>query len=303
MSIIIYGGNAQSIETSKIAFPRPLHLKTFSLATTPVIITLQGKQNDFPPIATGFFYELESSIYFVTAKHVVSGFNYFNSLECLDPDGSTPINIKIYAVFGPDNKKAKIDFGRVERTIDLKTDAAQCIIGKDTIVFGNTVDLFVTKIITWENNNFTEEEVNSRPFFQDSRLSKLITTVGDELFLLGYPLRSFAGFKTPIWKSGTLASEPDLEISPAGSFLIDVNSTSGMSGGPILRRVIKGFGVDEHGNEKNSTGYKLVGLYSGRALTAEEGSKSSFSLGFGWTIDCVHEIISTNQYLDLTLNK
>lgn len=114
--------------------------------------------------------------------------------------------------------------------------------------------------------------------------------VGADVFVLGYPLSSYEGLRTPIWKRGAIASEPSFKIEPQGTFLVDVNSAGGMSGGPILRRVAtmtadnKDAGVIQEFYDE-----MLIGIYSGRALSASEGS---FVLGYGWPVDMIHEIIS-----------
>jgi hypothetical protein len=59
--------------------------------------------------------------------------------------------------------------------------------------------------------------------------------VGMEVFILGYPFgASPPAF--PVWKRGTIASEPDLARLTQGYYLVDTASRPGMSGAPVILR-------------------------------------------------------------------
>lgn len=75
-------------------------------------------------------------------------------------------------------------------------------------------------------------------FLNDNIFKPIVTNVGDDCFILGYPLRNYEGLMLPIWKRGSLASETPLGLEGRPIFLVDAATTAGMSGSPIIRRVV-----------------------------------------------------------------
>jgi hypothetical protein len=61
----------------------------------------------------------------------------------------------------------------------------------------------------------------------------LAVRIGMDVFILGYPFGSPPpGF--PVWKRGSIASEPDLTRIGTGYMLVDTASRPGMSGAPVI---------------------------------------------------------------------
>lgn len=58
--------------------------------------------------------------------------------------------------------------------------------------------------------------------------------VGSEIFIVGFPYGYGFNEVMPIWKRGTIASEPLLNESQLPRFLIDANTNPGMSGAPVF---------------------------------------------------------------------
>jgi hypothetical protein len=63
----------------------------------------------------------------------------------------------------------------------------------------------------------------------------LLVGIGMDVFVLGYP---FGPGKTglPVWKRGSIASEPDLVPQVENYLLVDTASRPGMSGSPVILR-------------------------------------------------------------------
>jgi hypothetical protein len=124
----------------------------------------------------------------------------------------------------------------------------------------------------------------------ECKFEKLFHMAGNDLMIVGYPLSSYDGAMLPIWKRGSLATEPLAAVDGKPMFFVDAASTQGMSGSPVVRRVfgpaamadltIKGDAivVDE-----------FVGVYAGRL-----GSKDleRVNLGYAWHGVLVDQIIS-----------
>lgn len=285
MTDIKYGGSGGSHAWSEIAFPSP-PLHTSSLATTPIeVLDLEG--NVFCH-GTGFAYRRKGAVYLVTAWHVVSGRNFFDGK--LNPNGLIPNRLRIFVP----------SFAQTGETLTISSNSAELLLSDEAIEtlvkppepFGFPVDVAVAKIPfrTTKSGIFTSKGLDDFSWGIDERTHAPIqSTVGANIFVLGYPLSTYEELKTPIWKQGSLASEPSLSVSPQGAFLVDVNSTQGMSGGPIVRRVST-FTADnkDTGCIQEFYDEMVIGIYSGRALSKKE---ASFILGYGWPIDFVHKMI------------
>jgi hypothetical protein len=54
--------------------------------------------------------------------------------------------------------------------------------------------------------------------------------------IVGFPLGETASGAFPIWKTGHIASDPDVDYRSDPVFLVDATTRSGMSGSPVYRR-------------------------------------------------------------------
>ncbi len=76
--------------------------------------------------------------------------------------------------------------------------------------------------------------------------------IGMDVFVLGYPF-GFSPPGLPIWKRGSVASEPDIVHLADGFLLIDTASRPGMSGAPVIRRSWGAHTLAGGGTSSNST--------------------------------------------------
>jgi Trypsin-like peptidase domain len=115
--------------------------------------------------------------------------------------------------------------------------------------------------------------------------------IGMEVFILGYPFKiELPAF--PVWKRGSIASEPQLVRFITDYILVDTASRPGMSGAPVIRRswtnqtVTPGVGalVDTPLN-------KFIGVYSGRVPTDHS---QEAQIGLVWDGSLIDEIIAGN---------
>lgn len=104
--------------------------------------------------------------------------------------------------------------------------------------------------------------------------------------VIGYPLGLATGGNWPIWKTGHIASDPDLDFQPGTpAFLIDATTRSGMSGSPVVLRLNGGFGTRQGGYLlAGGTSTKFMGVYSGRIREESE-------IGTVWRPFVIHEIL------------
>ncbi len=141
-------------------------------------------------------------------------------------------------------------------------------------------------------------EVSSRPNFmvtlQDMGFENLFTHVGSEVFVVGYPFKDNQDPYLPLWKRGSIASEPLMPWDGKPIFMIDAASRPGMSGSPVFRRV---FGpaptLDNNSsiviNHMAVMTTQFAGVYSGH-LTKED---ENLTIGIAWHGSLVSEILAS----------
>ena len=127
-------------------------------------------------------------------------------------------------------------------------------------------------------------------------------SIMDDVFIIGYPWGLSGGNEVlPIFKKGSIASEPDVNQSNLPRILVDSRTTEGNSGSPVI---VSHSGYYLH--NKNSpeeaiigTLHAFLGIYSGR-LTADElenlgaSNKEVTELGIVWKEEVIQEIIEGN---------
>jgi len=303
MTNIKYGGDGSSYEWTEIAFPKPF-INSTSLAVTPIEILDCNDQ--ICAHGSSFVYIFNGSKYLVTAWHNISGKNFFTRER--NPNGLIPIKFIIYKPgFEQNGTNLKIMSNSLE--INLDEDGLK-IIDSPPNVFGADVDIAVLLLSISDSKfgKFSAKGLDDFTWGIPAATDLLIrTSAGSDVFLLGYPLDAYSGQKTPIWKRGIISNEPTFSIEPKCSFLIDVNSARGMSGGPIVRRVTTAvFNNLEDGVIEEGFVERILGVYSGRVILGSKSdiqSDSGFVLGYGWPIDIVNEIINSQQSLTMLVNE
>src|SRR5262249_58998676 len=115
----------------------------------------------------------------------------------------------------------------------------------------------------------------------------LLVQIGMDVFVLGYP---FGPGKTglPVWKRGSIASEPDLVPHVENYLLVDTASRPGMSGSPVILRT---YGTHVSPGEVTvaaGAANKFIGVYSGRLHTQDP---LEAQIGMVWSATFIDEII------------
>jgi len=138
--------------------------------------------------------------------------------------------------------------------------------------------------------------------------------IGTDLFIVGYPYGIETEGFFPIWKKGSVASEPLTPQNKLARFYIDAFTTPGMSGSPVFacenRQVFDASHDTFNALEKHESGeisaldaldlinldelkkpyqkkhFKLVGIYSGRMLNGERDP----GLGIVWKTELIEEM-------------
>jgi hypothetical protein len=127
------------------------------------------------------------------------------------------------------------------------------------------------------------------PFVNHFQFESLFHVTGDTCFVVGYPFRNYTGNMIPIWKNGTLASEPFFPVDNKPMFLLDTLTKDGMSGSPVFRRVFgPSAGANMTMNLDSMVRTEFVGVYSGRMSSPEFAQAG---LGIAWYANRIPRIL------------
>jgi Trypsin-like peptidase domain len=115
--------------------------------------------------------------------------------------------------------------------------------------------------------------------------------IGMEVFILGYPFEVTPP-AYPVWKRGSIASEPELVRLTGDYYLVDTASRPGMSGAPVVLRSWHNHMVTPGVTAVTDTPLnRFIGIYSGRRSTKVDEAQ----IGMVWHELVIHEIIVGNK--------
>ena len=119
--------------------------------------------------------------------------------------------------------------------------------------------------------------------------------VSDDCFIIGYPFKEHRYLGLPIWKKGSIATEPTVNENQLPKLLVDTATRSGLSGSPVVYQRTGIHKVGKDGKMKNDSIIGLIrgflGVYSGRIGEGELKAQ----LGIVWKKKVIDEIIKGNK--------
>lgn len=260
-----------------------------SLMTTPVWLHNGARQVSQ---GTGFFYanmrgDVADAVFLVTNYHVVTG----HAPESTAPRMGDRIRFALH--------QDEYDLEKFAHYEMPLYDARGAPIWVQSTEFPKA-DLVLVPL--------PKQPVPLRVFTEDHTRTDLKIRASSAVTLLGYPYGFFdQRHLLPIWKTGHVATEPDVDFEGDPTFLVDVSAFPGMSGSPVLA-VMAGIYEGEDGVMRSGRVRKLLGIFSampvvnrpGRATSADTGQAApstsiSLQLGYVWKSALIVDIARRYQ--------
>ena len=226
--------------------------------------------------ATAFSITWEGQHYLVTNWHVVAGRNP-DTNECLDKNLSIPN--KLLVSF---HSSASLGIWKII-VIDLLDLEGQPVWIEHPL--GSMIDVVVIPLLELNDIKIYPLDLSLADF-------DMVPMPAMPISIIGYPLGLTAGESWPIWKTGHIASDPDIDFQPGRpAFLIDATTRSGMSGSPAILR--QDSYMKKSGDQILASGLatKFMGIYSGRIHKDSE-------IGRVWRPFVLKEILSGRLIFD-----
>ena len=226
-------------------------------------------------IATGFIWEHENTNYLVTNWHVMTGFHP-ETHQPIREDGSTPDVLRIWFHIAE-------HLGKWESLNLPLFDNQGRPCWKEHKTFRSNVDVAVIRLDV--PDKFRVFPLNKRPF------DEFRVEISQDVFIVGFPRGITGAGRLPIWKRGSIASEPEVNMDQLPKLLIDSMTREGMSGSPVIAQYV---GVYKENPESPDPfdwigmGRKFLGVYSGR-LPGQDIFEAQ--LGIVWKASTINEII------------
>jgi hypothetical protein len=252
-------------------------MHAFSLSTAKLDLLRGGKAWTS---ATSFFYASDGQIFLITNWHVITGVHPHTLRAMNEKTGFLPDAVRIHW-------KQFLHVGEQTAVQSQSIDLPLYDADMRPLWFEHSkkhsVDLAALLIDLSNFPDWANKAIND--IEQEARLT---AEVGLDCFILGYPQGLPGPALTPIWKRGSIATEPHPQHV---TFLVDSASREGMSGAPVIARhsgIFGGAGPAIADDSVIGTVENFVGIYAGRIGDDQLG----FQLGTVWKKDLLEDLIS-----------
>ena len=255
-----------------------------------VPLTLRAQNNERLGNATGFFWRgAAGRTYLVSNRHVFTG-NHYQTNACLRNDSAFPMTIEYPRMVDVQHPH--------ERTIHaarLCDEAGNSPSWQGHPIHNDVaVDVSFIEIPKAASDSTFVIAVNDQPEYECNKLLKRYPP-GFELIVTGFFLKDRPTGYFPTYIRAFVASEMDALYHGKSAFLIDAQTSSGMSGSPVFAT---GLDVVDP-TKKFGGGFKttspFVGIYSGRITEQENGRVRELQVGVVWRRELISEMIACHE--------
>lgn len=245
---------------------QPISIDPLSIRSLYLVLTKGNKQLS---IATGFVVEKDKKRYLITNWHVLSG-RHPQTNQPIEKNGDVPDSVHIVH-----HAKQLGNWVEKQETLYDKKGNKRWHEHKD----GKAVDVVALPLEHITN------DVQIYPFDLALANSDIVPEVAMPVSIIGFPLGLTSARVFPIWKTGHIASDPDLDYNSEPLFLIDATTRGGMSGSPVVLRMTGGYKARSGDTRYTSKSITLfLGVYSGRLPGDSE-------IGRVWRSRLIQEIL------------
>lgn len=233
---------------------KAMAVEHLSMITTPVILL---KGNETISQGTGFYFGLQDSskgnvLFLVTNYHVLTG---YSPKESKPPKGD---NVIFFLHKDANNPG---DVNQIRFPLFTKNGKPIWLSSKDyphadVAVIPLVHSLYSDAKVFGISEEWTGGNIKIRPT--------------SKITLIGYPYGYYDKKNwLPIWKTGNIASEPDINFEEKPLFLIDISAFPGMSGSPAFAIA---YGAYETIEGPTTVGHvqKFLGIYASMQMLKEE---------------------------------
>ncbi|MBX3045538.1 MAG: trypsin-like peptidase domain-containing protein [Anaerolineales bacterium] len=249
------------------------------LSRIPLFIQIFSRENQLG-IATGFTYTKGGQNFLITNWHNVTGRNPASD-KLINSELMEPTSLAIW--FHTKINEEELTWKPIQYQLHNKAGKPQWL---EHPTYGSSVDVVAIPLtLPEEIELFPINETN----FSDFRIQ-----VSQDVFVLGFPRGITGSGKLPIWKRGSIASEPTANLDGLPKCLIDTATREGMSGAPVFVRFTGIYMKDPKklaADDWLGQGDQFLGIYSGRII--ERTDELAAQLGIVWKAQVIDEILST----------
>lgn len=255
-----------------------------SLAAIKVFLARRNEgQSTRGGSGTGFLWQKDDDLFLVTNWHNVCAWDPIQD-KALSENAFTPNLIEFTIELRQDLPDGRIKRDRREVKVELYDDEGPRWLEHPK--FGRKVDVIAIHIGKIGSATLLHQPLNLYSDFVD-----FVASVGDEAFVLGFPLGLDSGPGLPIWKRASIASEPHYDLDHLPKLLIDTATRKGMSGGPVIavrRGLIAPSEAKSSSEHYIGSAETFLGVYSGRVGDDPLGVQ----LGIVWKARVIDEIVA-----------
>ena len=273
-------------------------------STSTILIETFGAEGKRLCQATAFFYGgANGRLHLVTNWHVVTGRD--PNTPSQSSTGAVPLVLRCrihrLARRDDDGKFFFRPFAPVCLNLPINSEDGESPKWREHPEFGCIIDVVAIDVDDeFDRNEYAFTSVSENRGLDD----RYRPSVMDDAFVVGFPLGISGSWSQsgamPVFKRGSIASEPMLDFDGRPCLLIDCRSYSGMSGSPVLishNGLWKPDGKDtEPGDTIIGTVRSFLGVYSGRLISRQPDQYEGVAeIGVVWKRSALEAVVNEGR--------